>query len=40
MCARGIKREHSRKPSVFYALVDQLCPGSKVELFSPKERKG
>jgi N6-adenosine-specific RNA methylase IME4/ParB-like chromosome segregation protein Spo0J len=36
----GIRREHSRKPEEFYALVDQLCPGSKVELFSRQERKG
>jgi N6-adenosine-specific RNA methylase IME4/ParB-like chromosome segregation protein Spo0J len=36
----GIRREHSRKPEEFYALVDQLCPGSKVELFSRQERHG
>jgi N6-adenosine-specific RNA methylase IME4 len=36
----GIRREHSRKPEEFYVLVDQLCPGSKVELFSRQERKG
>jgi len=36
----GIRREHSRKPEEFYALVDQLCPGSKVELFSRQQRKG
>jgi N6-adenosine-specific RNA methylase IME4/ParB-like chromosome segregation protein Spo0J len=36
----GIRREHSRKPEEFYALVDQLCPGSKVELFSRQERQG
>jgi N6-adenosine-specific RNA methylase IME4 len=36
----GIRREHSRKPEEFYALVDQLCPGSKVELFSRQQRQG
>ena len=34
------RREHSRKPEEFYKLVNQLCPGSKVELFSRQERKG
>jgi N6-adenosine-specific RNA methylase IME4 len=36
----GIRREHSRKPEEFYELVDQLCPGSKVELFSRQQREG
>lgn len=36
----AIRREHSRKPDEFYELVEQLCPGSKVELFSRLERKG
>jgi hypothetical protein len=30
----GPVREHSRKPEEFYALVEALCPGSKVELFA------
>ena len=30
----GPVREHSRKPDEFYELVEALCPGSKVELFS------
>jgi N6-adenosine-specific RNA methylase IME4 len=29
--ARG---EHSRKPEEFYALVEKICPGSRVELFA------
>jgi MT-A70 len=33
-------RDHSRKPEEFYALVDSLCPGSKVELFARCERPG
>jgi N6-adenosine-specific RNA methylase IME4/ParB-like chromosome segregation protein Spo0J len=33
-------RKHSEKPEEFYALVEALCPGSKVELFSRKKRKG
>jgi N6-adenosine-specific RNA methylase IME4 len=36
----GKVREHSRKPESFYKLVNSLCPGSKVELFSREERKG
>jgi N6-adenosine-specific RNA methylase IME4 len=31
-------REHSRKPDEFYALVEALCPGSKLELFAREER--
>lgn len=33
-------REHSRKPDEFYALVEGLCPGSKVELFAREARPG
>jgi len=33
-------REHSRKPEEFYALVEALCPGSKLELFARRERAG
>lgn len=33
-------REHSRKPEEFYALVEKLCPGSKVELFARERREG
>jgi len=34
------RREHSRKPEEFYALVEETCRGSKVELFGRQERKG
>jgi N6-adenosine-specific RNA methylase IME4 len=37
---RGPLREHSRKPEEFYALVETLCPGSKIELFARTQRKG
>jgi N6-adenosine-specific RNA methylase IME4 len=37
---RGPLREHSRKPDEFYSLVESLCPGSKVELFSRQQRDG
>ncbi len=30
----GKKREHSRKPDEFYALVEALCPGTKLEMFA------
>lgn len=33
-------REHSRKPDEFYRLVEQLCPGSKVDIFAREQRKG
>jgi len=33
-------REHSRKPDEFYAMVEGLCPGSKLELFARQPRKG
>jgi N6-adenosine-specific RNA methylase IME4 len=34
------RREHSRKPEEFYRLVENTCPGSKVELFARAERPG
>ncbi len=36
----GVKRKHSRKPCEFYAMVESLCPGSKVELFGREQRRG
>lgn len=36
----GPLREHSRKPEQFYQLVNELCPGQKVELFARQEREG
>ena len=32
--------EHSAKPDEFYALVEKLCPGSKLEMYQRKPRKG
>ena len=32
--------EHSTKPAEFYALVESLCPGSKMELFARRRRPG
>ncbi len=37
---RAKRREHSRKPDEFYALVDALCPGSKLEMFAREARPG
>jgi N6-adenosine-specific RNA methylase IME4 len=34
------RREHSRKPEEFYALVEATCPGSRVELFAREARDG
>ena len=36
----GPVREHSRKPDEFYAMVEKLCPGSKVDLFARQKREG
>lgn len=36
----GPVREHSRKPESFYELVEQLTPGSKIELFCREARPG
>jgi ParB/RepB/Spo0J family partition protein len=36
----GPMRDHSRKPDEFYALVEALCPGAKVELFARHDRPG
>jgi N6-adenosine-specific RNA methylase IME4 len=37
---RARAREHSRKPDEFYTLVEETCPGAKVELFSRQQRAG
>lgn len=34
------RREHSAKPEAFYSLVEALCPGSKLEMFSRTNRPG
>jgi len=34
------RREHSRKPDEFYDMIEELCPGSKVELFARQKRDG
>lgn len=34
------RREHSRKPDAFYALVESLCPGSRLEMFARAQREG
>lgn len=36
----GVAREHSRKPSEFYDLVDQCLDGRKVDLFARESRPG
>lgn len=33
-------REHSRKPDEFYAMVEELCIGRKLDYFSREKRKG
>ena len=34
------RREHSRKPDEFYSVVENICPGNRIELFSRHERGG
>lgn len=34
------RTEHSTKPDEFYALVESLCPGSRLAVFERKERPG
>ena len=34
------RREHSRKPEEFYSLIEEICPGAKLELFSRNTRGG
>jgi N6-adenosine-specific RNA methylase IME4 len=34
----AVRREHSRKPQEFYALVEATCPGTRVELFARERR--
>jgi N6-adenosine-specific RNA methylase IME4 len=36
----GPIREHSRKPDEFYELVDSLCHGRKLDMFSREKRDG
>ena len=36
----GDVREHSRKPESFYALVEELCHGSKCEMYGREKREG
>lgn len=36
----GPLREHSRKPDEFYAMVEALCPGTKLEFFAREVRPG
>lgn len=37
---REKRRQHSRKPEGFYAMVETLCHGNRVELFSREGRDG
>lgn len=37
---REPRREHSRKPEAFYELVNEVCPGKKLEYFSRTKREG
>ena len=34
------RREHSRKPGIFYNMVDNLCTGYKLDYFSREKREG
>jgi N6-adenosine-specific RNA methylase IME4 len=32
------RREHSRKPEVFYQMVERMCIGNKLDFFSRQQR--
>jgi N6-adenosine-specific RNA methylase IME4 len=34
------RREHSRKPDIFYNMVNELCVGRKLDYFSREEKQG
>lgn len=36
----GHRREHSKKPEIFYEIVQQQSPGNYIEIFSRTKRKG
>jgi N6-adenosine-specific RNA methylase IME4 len=36
----GVMREHSRKPDEFYAMVESLCVGRKLDYYSREARQG
>jgi N6-adenosine-specific RNA methylase IME4 len=36
----AVRREHSRKPEEFYALVEATSPGGKLDLFCRQRRTG
>src|SRR5262249_52203698 len=36
----AVRRQHSQKPEEFYALVEAVCPGGKIELFARVKRTG
>ena len=36
----GKSRKHSKKPEEFYAMVEKLCPGGKLEMFARSQRQG
>jgi N6-adenosine-specific RNA methylase IME4 len=33
-------RQHSRKPDEFYKMIEELCPGRKIDYFSREKREG
>ena len=33
-------REHSRKPEAFYRMVEERCPGSRLDWFARQSRDG
>lgn len=37
---REARTEHSKKPESFYKLVDKVCEGRKIEIFSRQKREG
>jgi N6-adenosine-specific RNA methylase IME4/ParB-like chromosome segregation protein Spo0J len=40
VCFQAPRREHSRKPDEFYALVSRVCAGPMIDMFSREKRDG
>ncbi len=40
VCFQAPRREHSRKPDEFYATIERVAPGPRIDIFSRENREG